>query len=154
MAVKPIPEGFRTVTPYLIIKGAAAALEFYKKAFGAVEVMRYEDSGQIAHAEMRIGDSIVMLSDEHPQMGYKSPVTIGGTATGIHLYVEDVDALFNRAVAAGAKVTRPLVDQFYGDRTGSLVDPFGHMWSLGTHKEDVSEEEMRRRMQKLQGGAA
>jgi PhnB protein len=149
MAVKPIPEGYRTVTPYLIIKGAAAALEFYKKAFGAVEVMRFEDAGQIAHAEMRIGDSIVMLSDEHPQMGYKSPATIGGTAGGIHLYVEEVDALFNRAVAAGAKVTRPLANQFYGDRTGSLIDPFGHMWSLGTHREDVSEEEMRRRLEKV-----
>jgi PhnB protein len=148
MAVKPIPEGYHTVTPYLYINGAAKSLEFYKKAFGAIELFRMPGpGGKIGHAEIKIGDSPIMLADEHPEMGARSPDSIGGTAVGIVLYVEDVDALFKQAVAAGAKVERPVQDQFYGDRSGSLIDPFGHKWHLATHKEDVSPEEMQKRMQ-------
>ena len=156
MAVKPIPEGYHSVTPYLIVRGAAQALEFYKKAFGARELFRFPmPDGQIAHAEMRIGDSHIMLADEpqdpvHQQMGHKAPNSLGGSSVGIMLYVEDVDAVAKQAVAAGAKEVRPVVDQFYGDRSGTLQDPFGHIWTIGTHKEDVSPEEMQRRM-KQQG---
>jgi PhnB protein len=147
MAVKPIPDGYHTVTPYLIIKGAAAALDFYKKAFGAVELMRMPGpDGSVAHAEIRIGDSPVMLGDEMPQMGYKGPLSLGGSPVGIMIYVPDVDATFNRAVAAGGKVVKPLQDQFYGDRSGTLTDPFGHVWTVATHKEDVAPDEMERRM--------
>jgi PhnB protein len=147
MAVKPIPDGYHTVTPYLIINGAAAALDFYKKAFNAKELFRFGDpSGKIMHAEIKIGDSPVMLADECPEFLAVSPQTLGGTPIGIMLYVENVDALFNQAVAAGAKVERPVKDQFYGDRSGTLTDPFGHKWTIGTHKEDVSMEEMKKRM--------
>jgi len=151
MAVKPIPEGYHSVTPYLIIRGAAAALDFYKKAFGAKELFRFPmPDGQIGHAEVRIGDSHVMLADEphddvHQQLGFKAPKSLGGTAVGIMLYVEDVDAIAKQAVAAGAEEVRPVVDQFYGDRSGSFLDPFGHVWTIGTHKKDVSPEEMQRR---------
>src|SRR2546425_10477472 len=146
MAPRPIPEGHHTATPYLIVKGAAEALEFYKKAFGARETMRFATpGGQIGHAEIRIGDSIIMLADEYPDMGYRSPQSLGGSPVSILLYVEDVDRWFERAVAAGGKVTRPVADQFYGDRTGTLIDPFGHVWSIATHVEDVSIEEMQRR---------
>src|SRR5437016_14070355 len=125
MATKAIPPGYHTVTPYLIVKGAAEAIVFYKKAFGAAELMRLADpSGKGGHAEIQIGDSRVMLADEHPQMGVKGPLTIGGSATSIMLYVENVDARFNQAIAAGAKIVRPLTDQFYGDRSGTLTDPF------------------------------
>lgn len=147
MALKPIPEGYHSVTPYLIIRGAAEALDFYKRAFGAKELFRFPmPDGKIAHAEIKIGDSPIMLADEMPEMGVRGPNAYGGTPVGIMLYVPDVDALFKQAVAAGAKVVRPLVDQFYGDRSGTVIDPFGHKWTLGTHKEDVSTEEMQRRM--------
>ncbi len=142
-AVKPIPEGYHSVTPYLIISGAADAIEFYKKAFGAIELLRmpYPD-GKIGHAEIKIGDSPIMLADEVPDMKYLSPKTLGGSPVSILLYVEDVDTVFNRAVAAGATQDRPVEDKFYGDRAGSLIDPFGHTWHVATHKEDVTPEEM------------
>jgi PhnB protein len=147
MAVKPIPDGYHTVTPYLIVNGAAAALEFYKRAFGATEVMRFPGpNGKVGHAEIRIGDSHIMLADEHPEMGARGPQALGGSPVTILLYVPDVDARFAQAVAAGAKEVRPLKDQFYGDRSGSVADPFGHIWHIATHKEDVSHEEMQRRM--------
>jgi PhnB protein len=156
MAVKAIPEGYHSVTPYLIVRGAAQALEFYKKAFGARELFRFPmPDGQIGHAEIKIGDSHVMLADEptdtvHQQMGHKSPKSLGGSSVSIMLYVEDVDSVAKQAIAAGAKEVRPVVDQFYGDRSGTFQDPFGHIWTIGTHKEDVSPEEMQRRM-KQQG---
>jgi PhnB protein len=151
--VKPIPDGYHTVTPYLIVRGAAAAIEFYKKAFAATELFRMDGpGGKIGHAEMRIGDSPIMLADEHPEMGAKSPQSFGGSPISIMLYVEDVDAVVGRAVAAGAKVTRPIEDKFYGDRSGGLEDPFGHSWHISTHKEDVSKEEMDRRAAALFGG--
>jgi PhnB protein len=144
--VKPIPEGYHTATPYLIVRNAARAIEFYKKGFGATELMRMADpSGRIGHAEIRIGDSPIMLADEVPEMGFRSPESLGGSPVSILLYVEDVDAVFSQAVAAGAKVQRPVADQFYGDRTGGVTDPFGHIWYIATHKEDVSPEEMRKR---------
>lgn len=144
--VKPIPEGYHTATPYLIVRNAARAIEFYKKAFGATELMRMADpSGRIGHAEIRIGDSPIMLADEVPEMGFRSPESLGGSPVSILLYVEDVDAVFSQAVATGAKVQRPVADQFYGDRTGGVTDPFGHIWYIATHKEDVSPEEMRKR---------
>jgi PhnB protein len=146
MAVRPIPEGYHTVTPYLIVKGAARAIEFYQQAFGATELMRFAGpDGRLGHAEIKIGNSPIMLADEFPEMGYRSPQSLGGSAAGILLYVEDADARFRQAVAAGAKVVKPLQDQFYGDRSGTVEDPFGHQWTLATHKEDVSPEEMRRR---------
>jgi PhnB protein len=146
MAVKPIPDGFHTVTPYLIIKGAARAIDFYKKALGAEELFRMAlDDGQIGHAEIKIGDSPIMLADEHPEMGYRAPHSIGGTPVSIVLYVPDVDARFKKAIAAGAESLRPVQDQFYGDRSGTLVDPFGHVWTIATHKEDVAPDELERR---------
>jgi len=130
MAVKPIPDGYHTVTPYLVVKGAASAIDFYKKAFGATELMRMAGpDGRVGHAEIRIGDSPIMLADEFPEMGFKGPQSLGGSAVGILLYVKDVDTLFNQAVAAGGKVSRPVKDQFYGDRSGTLTDPFGHVWT-------------------------
>jgi Uncharacterized protein conserved in bacteria len=146
MAAKPIPAGYHTVTPYLIINGAARALEFYKKAFGAEERVRMADpTGKIGHAEIQIGDSMVMLADEHPQMGYKGPSSPGVTPVSLHLYVQDVDAMGARAVAAGATVMRPIQDQFYGDRSGTFIDPFGHVWTISTHQEDIAPDEMARR---------
>jgi PhnB protein len=147
MAAKPIPDGYHTVTPYLIVQGAADALAFYKKAFGATELFRMEGpGGKVGHAEIKVGDSPIMLADEHPDMGYRGPKALGGTPVSILLYVHDVDALFDRAVSAGARVLKPVQDQFYGDRSGTVADPFGHVWTLATHKEDVSKEEMERRM--------
>ena len=147
MAVKPIPDGYHTVTPYLVVNDGAGAIDFYKKAFGAVETVRMGGpDGKIGHAEIRIGDSNVMLADESPDMGHRSAKSIGATPVSLVLYVEDVDAQFKQAIAAGAKELRPVEDQFYGDRMGTLTDPFGHVWSLGTHVEDVSPEEMNRRM--------
>jgi PhnB protein len=146
MAVKPVPEGYHTATPYLILKDAARAIEFYKKAFGATELMRIADpGGRIAHAEIKIGDSPIMLADELPEMGRRGPQSLGGTPVGIMLYVEDVDARFKQAIGAGATETMAVQDQFYGDRSGGLTDPFGHTWWIATHKEDVSPEEMRKR---------
>ena len=146
MSAKAIPEGHHTVTPYLCIKGAASALQFYKKAFEATELMRVaQPDGRIGHSEIRVGDSVVMLSDEFPEIGARSPQTIGGSSVTIHLYVEDVDTVFNQAVAAGAKVKRPVADQFYGDRRGGVEDPFGYTWWIATHKEDLSSEEIQKR---------
>jgi PhnB protein len=153
MPTKPIPEGYHSITPYLIIHGAAEAIEFYKKAFGATELFRFPaPEGKIGHAEIKIGDSPIMLADEFADMGYKGPQSLGGSPVSIMLYVEDVDAVFNRAVAAGASVKEALQDKFYGDRMGSLIDPFGHRWHIGTHKEDVSMEEMERRAKSAHGG--
>jgi PhnB protein len=147
MSVKPIPDGYHTVTPYFTVRDAAAAIEFYKTAFGAVETMRFEmPGGGVAHAEIQIGDSRVMFGDENPQWGNKSPQTLGGTAGGLCLYVEDCDAVFEKALAAGATVMKPMADQFYGDRSGTVIDPFGHAWTVATHKEDVSLDEMKARM--------
>ncbi len=144
--VKPIPEGYHTATPYLIIKDAARAIEFYKKAFGATELMRHADpSGKVMHAEIKIGNSPIMIGSEFPQMGVRSPESFGGSPVSIFLYVEDVDALASQAIAAGAKVLMPVQDQFWGDRYGKLVDPFGHIWDVATHKEDVAPEELRKR---------
>jgi PhnB protein len=149
MAIKPIPHAYNTVTPYLIVKGGTQAIEFYKKAFGAEERMRIPAPGDaIGHAELQIGDSIVMLADEFPEMKALSPKTIGGTPVSFCIYVDDVDAAFQKALAAGAKETRPIKDQFYGDRSGTLEDPFGHTWTIATHIEDVSPEEMARRAEK------
>jgi len=146
MAVKKIPEGYHAVTPYLAVKGGAAAIAFYEKAFGAKELFRMPaPGGTIAHAELQIGDSRVMLSDEAPDMGAKSPQTLGGSPVSLMLYVEDVDATVKRAIDAGAKPTRPVENQFYGDRSGGLVDPFGHSWWVATHVEDVPPAELERR---------
>jgi PhnB protein len=148
MSVKPIPDGYRTVTPYLVVNNAAGAIDFYKRAFGAQEINKMAGpQGKIAHAELKIGDSIVMLSDEMPGSGMRSPQSLGGTAVGIFLYVKDVDASFKQATSAGAKVEMPLENMFWGDRYGKLADPYGHSWSMATHKEDVAPEEMSRRMQ-------
>jgi PhnB protein len=145
--VRPVPEGFHRVTPYLVIRDATRAIEFYKKAFGAVELMRLEGpGGTTAHAEVRIGDSIIMLGEELPEMGFRSPQTLGGTPVSLMVYVENCDAFAARAVAAGIGIKRPIQDQFYGDRSGQFEDPFGHVWTVATHKEDVSMEEMQRRM--------
>jgi PhnB protein len=147
MAVKYIPEGYHTATPYLILKEAARAIDFYKQVFGATELMRFPGpGGTIGHAEIRIGDSPIMLADESPQSGYRSPQSIGGSPISLMLYVQDVDKVVDRAVKAGAKLERPVADQFYGDRNGTIQDPFGHIWTIATHKEDVSPEEMERRM--------
>jgi PhnB protein len=155
MAVKPVPEGYHTATPYLIVRGAAAAIDFYKQAFGAIEIMRMPmPNGKLGHAEIKIGDSIIMLADEVPEMGHKGPQTLGGTSVGIMLYVTDVDAVATQATALGAKVIRPIADQFYGDRSGHFEDPFGHQWTLSTHIEDVSEDEMMRRMAAAAGQQA
>lgn len=144
--VKPIPEGYHAITPYLSIKGASDAIEFYKKAFGAAEVMRMaQPDGRIGHAELQFGDSRIMLADEHPEMDFRSPRAIGGTPVMLHLYVDDVDTVVSRAIAAGAKALRPVQDQFYGDRSGSVVDPYGHIWHVATHKEDLSMDEIRKR---------
>jgi len=146
-SMKAIPEGYHNVTPYLYVRSAASAIDFYKSAFGATEIMRMPASnGKIMHAELRIGDSIVMLADENPQTGVMSPQTIGGFSMGLLLYLENVDAVIQKAVESGAKLLRPIKDQFYGDRSGSVLDPFGHMWTVATHVEDVSPEEMRKRM--------
>jgi PhnB protein len=144
--VKPIPEGYTSVTPYLYIKGAAQAIDFYKAAFGATEIFRWPmPDGRLGHAEIKIGNAHVMLADEFPEMGATSPATLSGTSVGLLIYVQDVDAAAQRATAAGAKVLRPVKDQFYGDRTGTFQDPFGHTWTLATHKEDLSMQEMQSR---------
>lgn len=144
--VKPIPDGYHSLTPYLVVSGGAAAIDFYRKAFGAQELMRMPGpDGKLMHAEIKIGDSILMLGDENPQMGARSPKSLGGTPASVLLYVENVDAVFDRAVKAGAKVVMPVEDMFWGDRYAKLEDPFGHLWQLATHKEDVTPEEMGRR---------
>jgi PhnB protein len=151
--VKAVPEGHRTVTPYLAIKNAARALEFYEKAFGAT--VRYTllmPDGRVGHAEISLGDSIVMLSDEFPEYGGKAPEAFGGSPVSIHLYVDDVDAFFKRALAAGARERKRVEDQFYGDRSGQLEDPFGHLWWVATHKEDVAPDEMQKRVRAMFAG--
>jgi PhnB protein len=152
--VNYIPEGYNSITPYLVIKGAAEAIEYYKKVFGATEVMRMPDpSGRIGHAELKIGNSHIMLADEFPEMNYRAPVSDGSSPVSILLYVEDVDSIVERAVAAGAKILKPVQDQFYGDRSGFIQDPFGHLWGVATHKEDVSPQEMEERMKKAKPAA-
>jgi PhnB protein len=150
--VNPIPEGYPRVTPYLIVDGGAAAIDFYSKVLGATERMRMPGpGGKIGHAELEVGDSILMLADEHPEMDAIGPKTVGGTPVTIHVYVEDVDNVFKRAIAAGAKELRGVEDQFYGDRSGQFEDPFGHKWSVATHVEEVSEDEMAKRMAAMAG---
>jgi PhnB protein len=146
--VEPMPAEYPGVTPYLSVNDAAAAIEFYKKGFGATELMRLPGpDGKLGHAEIRIGDALVMLADEFPEYGNLSPKTLGGSAVRLHMYVQDVDAFFEKALAAGAKVLIPIANQFYGDRSGRLEDPFGHVWLVSTHIEDVSPEEMQKRME-------
>lgn len=146
MAVRAIPEGYHSVTPYMIIKGAAGALEYYKKAFNATELMRIDGpNGTIGHAEIRIGDSILMMADEFPQMGCLSPLTAGSVSVSLMIYVPNVDEIFAQAIKAGGTEKRAIQNQFYGDRSGTLVDPFGHMWTVSTHIEDVPPDELARR---------
>ena len=155
MPVKTIPEGYHSVTPYLIVRGAAEAIDFYRRAFGAVEVFRFPSpDGKIGHAEIKIGDSPIMMADEHPDMGYKGPQTIGGSPVSLMIYVEDVDTVFNQAVAAGATIKEALQNKFYGDRMGTVTDPFGHVWHISTHKEDVSMDEMQERMKEHTAAAS
>lgn len=146
MPVQPIPAGYHSVTPYLIIKDAARAIEFYKQVFGATELMRLTTpAGKVGHAEIKIGDSPVMLADEFPEMNVRSPQTLGGSSIHLMVYVTNVDAITQQALAAGAKVIRPVKDQFYGDRSGTIEDPFGHNWTIATHTEDVPPDEMEKR---------
>jgi PhnB protein len=153
--VKPIPDGYATCTPYIYVRGGAEAIEFYKNAFGATELVRMPmPGGKLGHGEIRIGNSVIMLADEMPEMDIKAPPTLGGAAVAFLLYFEDVDAAFARAVAAGAESVQPIEMKFYGDRMGTVQDPFGHKWSLATHVEDVSPDEMKARMKKQLGGAA
>ncbi len=150
MAVKPIPDGYHSVTPYLIVKGAAKAIDFYKNAFGATELMRFPGpNNTVMHAEIKIGDSPIMLADERDSGPYRNPLAFGGTPVSLMVYVEDVDTVFKQAVSLGAESTSAVQDQFYGDRSGNLTDPFGHVWTVATHQEDVSSEEMERRMAAL-----
>ncbi|MDE1876108.1 MAG: VOC family protein [Thaumarchaeota archaeon] len=144
--VKPIPDGYHSVTPTLTVKGASDAIEFYKKAFGAQEKMRFlgPDGKSIMHAEIKIGDSIIMLNDEYLQMGCMSPQSVGGTTNGIFLYVQNADETYNKAISAGAKSKTPMMDAFWGDRFGSILDPFGHVWSIVTHKKDMTVDEIKK----------
>jgi PhnB protein len=154
--VSPIPKGFHSVTPYLIVKGAAQAIDYYKKVFGATELFRMDGpGGKVGHAELQIGDSRIMLADENPSMGqgYTSASSLGATPVSLYLYVPDVDRVVERAVAAGAKTLRPVEDQFYGDRSGQIQDPFGHLWGIATHVEDVSPAEMEERAKKVMQAA-
>ena len=147
MSAKPIPDGYPTITPYLVVEGAARAIDFYKAIFGATERLRMMGpQGRVGHAELTIGGSLLMLTDACPEMKVFPPAADGGSPVGLHLYIEDVDAVVARAVAAGAKVERAVATTFYGDRTGSIIDPFGHHWHVATHVEDVSPEEIQRRM--------
>jgi PhnB protein len=151
--VKPIPDGYHVVTPYLVCDGAAAAIAFYEKVFGATLVYPpiREPGGRVGHAELRIGDSIVMLADEHPAEGHRGPRAFGGTPVSLLLYVKDVDQTFRAAIAAGAKERKAVKDQFYGDRSGLLEDPFGHLWTIATHVEDVPPDELERRIKAMGG---
>jgi|SRR5215472_13347874 len=154
--VSPIPEGYHSVTPYLVIKGAAQAIEYYKKVFGATEVFRMDQpDGRVGHAELQIGSSRIMLADENPSMGegYASAAKIGASPVSLYLYIPDVDRVVERAVAEGAKILRPVQDQFYGDRSGFIRDPFGHLWGIATHVEDVAPQEMEARMKKMMSAA-
>jgi PhnB protein len=145
--VKAQPDNYHTVTPYLHVKGAAGAIDFYKNAFGATEAVRMPfPDGRVGHAELRVGDSCIMLADEFPEGNVVGPKTLGNSSVGLLLYVDNVDAVFNKAISLGGKVNKPVADQFYGDRTGTVEDPFGHLWTIATHKEDVTPDEMKRRM--------
>ena len=149
-----IPKGYNSITPYLIIKGAAEAIEYYKNVFGATEVMRMaQPDGRIGHAELKVGDSHIMLADEFPEMEHRGPLSLGSSPVSMLIYVEDADSTVQRAVAAGAKILKPVQDQFYGDRSGFIRDPFGHLWGVATHKEDVSPQEMEERMKKVKEAA-
>ena len=149
-AVKPIPEGYRSITPYLVVKGAARAIEFYKQAFGATEIMRMPGpNNTVGHAELRLGDSVIMLADEMPNGPYRSPDTFGGSPVSLMIYIENVDDVFNRALSLGSRQIRAVEDQFYGDRSGNLIDPFGHVWTVATHVEDVSAEEMKQHIKTM-----
>lgn len=153
--VKPIPEGYHTITPSLVCRNAAKAIEFYKQVFGAQEQMRMPGpGGKIMHCELKIGDSMLFLSDEFPEMGAVAPESSGGRSSYLFLYVEDVDAVFNRAVTTGARVEMPVMDMFWGDRYGKITDPFGHQWGVATHKEDVTPEELKRRSEAFSAKAA
>lgn len=150
MQVNPIPEGYHTLTPYLIVHDGPQAIDFYKKAFGAMETMRIDaPDGKVGHAELEIGDSRFMLADEFPDMGFRSPQSLGGTGVSMMMYVKDVDNAFRQAISAGATELRPVKDQFYGDRSGTLQDPYGHVWTLSTHIEDLTEEEIRSRSEEM-----
>lgn len=149
MAQKNPPPGYHTVTPYLVVDDTAAAIDFYRRAFGAEEVYRFEHEGKIGHAEIQIGSSRIMLSDEWPDWGYRSAKSIGATPVSLMVYVDDVDTVHARAIEAGATERSPVQDQFYGDRSGNLTDPFGHQWTIGTHKEDVPLDEMQRRFRDM-----
>lgn len=153
-AVKPIPDGYEGITPYLICKNAEGAIDFYKSAFGATELFRIGSPGMVGHAELKIGNAIIMLADEFPDLDAVSPETIGGTPVQLMVYVEDVDGFTQKAVAEGLQVLRPVQDQFYGDRSGQFRDPYGHMWTFATHIEDVSPEEMNRRAAEIYGASA
>ena len=150
--VKAIPAGYEGVTPYLICKNAEGAIDFYKRAFGAVELFRIGLPGMVGHAELKIGNAIFMMADEHPQMGIHSPETVGGTPVHLLVYVADVDAFTEKAVDEGMEVLKPVEDQFYGDRSGQYKDPYGHIWSFATHIEDVSPEEMNSRAAAMYSG--
>jgi PhnB protein len=144
---KAIPEGYHSITPYLIVKGGVAAIDFYKQVFGATEIMCMKmPDGRVGHAELKIGDSVIMLADEFPEMETVSPATLGNSPVGLLLYVDDPDATVNLAVSLGAKLKKPVQDQMYGDRNGTIADPFGHLWTVAVHIEDVSMEEVERRM--------
>lgn len=150
MTAKPIPDGYHSVTPYLIVKGASEAIDFYQRAFGATEIMRMPGpDGRIGHAELQIGNSRIMLADEHPEASAYAPQSAGKSGIGFCLYVEDADAVVAKAVEAGGKIQRPLQNQFYGDRSATLEDPYGHVWTVATHIEDVSPDEMQRRMEDM-----
>lgn len=152
--VSYIPEGYNSVTPYLIIKGAAQAIEYYKNVFGATVAVRMDGpNGLVGHAELQIGNSRIMLADENPQMGYRSAESIGASPVSMYVYLPDCDAVVEKAAAQGAKILKPVADQFYGDRSGFIQDPFGHLWGIATHKEDVSAEEMKERMKKMMPAA-
>jgi PhnB protein len=153
--VKPVREGFSAITPYLCVSGAASAIEFYQQAFGAIEMVRMAmPDGKIGHAELKIGEGVIMLADEYPDMGFRSPRTLGGSPVTIHIYVGDVDAVVTQAASIGATVVRPIEDHFYGDRAGQIEDPFGHIWYIATHKEDVPHDELQRRAAALFGEQA
>ena len=155
MATKAIPDGYHSATPYLIVKGAANAIDYYKRAFGATELFRMaDDKGTVGHAEIKIGDSVIMLADETPGAVCHTPRSLGGSSVGMMIYVDDVDTVFKRAVEAGGKSLRPLTNQFYGDRSGTLEDPYGHVWTVATHVEDVPPEELKRRAQQAMKSAS